>query len=174
METDTPRIDIEIGDNQSHMEIDLHRLRHLVRRTLALEEVEAASISVALVDDPTIRAVNARHLGHDWPTDVISFPFSEPGDPELAGELVVSAEMALTTARSIGADPFAELALYVVHGLLHLRGHDDRTSEGAASMRIREAEVLADLGLANTFGLAVGPEVEGAANPGRGADRWTL
>ncbi len=187
METDTPRpapapvagIEVEISDTQSHLDVDPRRLHDVVRRTLALEGVEAGSISVALVDDAAIRVINARHLGHDWPTDVISFGLSDPGDPELSGELVVSAEMAAATARAVGAEPFAELALYVVHGLLHLCGHDDRTSEDAASIRAREGEVLAELGLVNTFPLACGPEVEAGAaaepvgeDPSRGAVRW--
>ena len=58
---------------------------------------------------------------------MISFVLSGPEDPELAGELVISAEMALATAREIGADPLAELSLYTVHGLLHLCGYDDLT-----------------------------------------------
>ena len=112
-----------------------------------------ASISIALVDDATIQRVNRRHLGHDWPTDVISFPLSEPGRPDLAGELVVSAEMAAATARRGGVDPWAELALYVVHGLLHLCGYDDRAAADVDAMRRRESEILAREGLTNTFPL---------------------
>ena len=91
------------------------------------EGVEPASISIALVDDATIHAINRKHLGHDWPTDVISFLLSEPARPELAGELVVSAEMAAAHgAASRRSTRWTELSLYVVHGLLHLCGYDDR------------------------------------------------
>ncbi len=105
------------------------------------------------MDDETIRVINRRHLAHDWPTDVISFPLSDPDDPVLAGELVVSAEMAASTARDVGVDPRSELALYVVHGLLHLCGLDDQTAEDADVMRQREAEILASEGLINTYPL---------------------
>ena len=54
-------------------------LWRLVRRHLARRGVVHAAISIALVDDAAIRAINARHLGHDWPTDVISFPLSDAG-----------------------------------------------------------------------------------------------
>ncbi len=149
-------IEVEVSDTQSHLAVDPDQLSALIRRTLAAQGVDRASISVALVDDPTSRVINARHLGHDWPTDVISFELSDPDQPGLAGELVVSAEMASTTAAEVGADPFAELALYVVHGLLHLCGLDDATPAQAAAIRRREGEILAAEGLTNTFPL-VGP-----------------
>ena len=107
------------------------------------EGVEVASISIALVDDPTIRAINRRHLDHDWPTDVISFGLSEPGDSALSGELVVSAEMAADDRPRVGRrSRLAELALYVVHGLLHLCGLDDR--DPADACRGHEAEGRGD------------------------------
>jgi probable rRNA maturation factor len=142
---------IELNDMQAHVSVDRDALIRLARLTLAGEGIERASISIALVDDPTIHQINARHLGHDWPTDVITFVLSD--DDELAGELVVSGEMAATTAREAGIDPQGELALYVVHGLLHLCGYDDVTDATAAMMRQREGEVLANAGLINPFSL---------------------
>jgi probable rRNA maturation factor len=135
-------IDIEISDTQAHLRVDRRALAAVVRETLAMQDVSSASISLALVDDATIHDLNRRHLDHDWPTDVITFPLSAPGDPTLAAELVVSTETALRAARASGGSPSAELSLYVVHGLLHLCGHDDHSSEGVAAMRRREAEVL--------------------------------
>lgn len=143
-----PKLHVEISDTQDHLRVDPAALADLVRATLALEGVAEASISLALVDDATIHAINRRHLDHDWPTDVITFPLSAPEDAELAGELVVSAETARAVAARTGADPAAELALYVVHGLLHLRGHDDHGPAQTAAMRRREAEVLRVVSLA--------------------------
>lgn len=145
---------VEISDTQAHLTVDRAALAALAARTLALEGRDCYSVSIVLVDNAAIHEMNRRHLGHDWPTDVITFPLSEPDEPMLAGELVVSAEMAAATAREAGVDPWAELALYVVHGLLHLCGRDDRNEEDAAAMRRREAEILAQLGLPNTFPLA--------------------
>lgn len=172
METDRiAPVEVEVSDTQSHLAADPEALAGLTRRVLAAEGVGRASISIALVDDATIRVINRRHLGHDWPTDVISFGLSDPGDPALAGELVISAEMAAATARRAGCDPSAELALYVVHGLLHLCGRDDRSPDDAAAMRRREGEVLAAEGLINTFPL-VGPD--GPGESGREGERWPL
>lgn len=142
-----PAIAVEISDTQGHLRVDPAALAALARRVLAGEGITAAELSIALVDDAAIRALNRRHLGHDWPTDVIAFDLSAPGAPALAAALALSAEMAATTARASGADPAAELALYLVHGLLHLCGYDDRTEADARAMRRREAEVLARAGL---------------------------
>ncbi|HEX8199269.1 MAG TPA: rRNA maturation RNase YbeY [Isosphaeraceae bacterium] len=156
-----PRIVVEVSDLQGHLRVDPAALAGVARRTLEAEGIRAAELSIGVVDDAAIRVLNRRHLGHDWPTDVISFPLSGPGAAALAGEVVVSAEMAVTTARRAGLDPHAELALYLVHGVLHLCGRDDQDPGTIAVMRRREAEVLAAAGLPNTYPMA------GPAEPGR-------
>jgi probable rRNA maturation factor len=136
-------IEVEISDTQGHCPVDRAALVRLVRDVLVKEGRRRASISIALVDQATIHALNRAHLGHDWPTDVISFPLSDAEDPVLAGELVVSAEMAVATAAELGVEPADELALYLVHGLLHLCGYDDSHESDAVVMRRREEEILA-------------------------------
>jgi probable rRNA maturation factor len=140
-------IEIEFSDTQLHMRIDRPSLVELVNRVLHLEGCLRASISIVVVDNDMIHRINRTHLGHDWPTDVITFPLSQPADPVMLGELVVSAEMACETARERSEDSAGELALYIVHGLLHLCGYDDRTEADAAVMRQREREALAAAGL---------------------------
>lgn len=146
-----PEIEVEISNTQGHLRVDPAALEQLVRVVLAAERRSRASISLALVDNAAIHALNRTHLGHDWPTDVISFPLSAPDDPVLNGELVVSAEMACTSAREIGVDPRDELALYVVHGLLHLCGFDDHDDADRQRMRDREDELLSQAGLTNPY-----------------------
>ena len=168
-------VSVEISDTQSHLAIDPEELARQVRATLASEGVARASISLAVVDDATIRAINLRHLDHDWPTVVISFVLSDADDPELSGELVVSAETAATTARQAGVPPRDELALYMVHGLLHLCGYDDEADEARGLMRRREGEILAELGLTNTFTAAGLPEdADGVGRGEREAARWPV
>ena len=150
-ETARSSLEVEISDTQGHLRVDPSAVARLARDVLAAEGIGRASISIALVDDATIREMNRRHLAHDWPTDVISFRLSEPDDPDLAGALIVSAEMAASTAREAGVDPWAELALYVVHGLLHLCGYDDTNAEEVERIRRREGAILAREGLTNTF-----------------------
>jgi probable rRNA maturation factor len=164
-------IEIEISDTQGHLRTDHPSLSGLARRALQAEGIERASISLALVDNATIHEVNRRHLGHDWPTDVISFRLSEPGDPVLTGEIIISAEMAAETARRAGVDPAAELALYLVHGLLHLCGYDDQSAEDIEAIRRREREILYAEGLTNTYLL---PDLSRAGETVRESARWSV
>jgi len=165
------RIEVATSDTQAHLAVDTEALAGLVRRVLEGEGLQAAEVSIALVDDAASREYNRRHLGHDWPTDVISFPLSEPDDEVLVAALVVSAEMAAVTALEAEADPNAELALYVVHGLLHLCGYDDETALDQMRIRRREAEILSREGLTNTFLLA---GLADTADVGRESARWAL
>lgn len=142
-------IEVELSDTQGHVSIDRAALTALVRAVLSAEKRENASISIALVDNATIQTINRTHLHHDWPTDVISFPLSDPDDRVLAGELVVSTEMAGASALEMDVEPQDELALYVVHGLLHLCGYDDKREGDIQRMRHREHELLADAGVTN-------------------------
>src|SRR5262249_40249470 len=98
-------------------------------------------------DNATIHRLNKQFLQHDEPTDVLSFPLSEPGSKKLAGELVIGAAVAQAAAAERGHDVQAELCLYVIHGLLHLCGHDDHDEAGARRMRERERHYLQALGL---------------------------
>lgn len=141
-----PAIAVEVGDLQTQLRISRTGVAEYVRQALAGQGVRAAEISIVILDDQGIRAINRRCLGHDWETDVITFPLSSPGDEVLAGELVISAQTAVDSARELGVTPESELALYLVHGLLHLLGCDDQTPAGAAEMRAREATVMAALG----------------------------
>jgi probable rRNA maturation factor len=138
---------VSIASPQETVPIDRAFLRKLARAVLEGEGIADAEISLAFVDNPTIHALNKRYLQHDEPTDVLSFPLSEPNARRLAGELVIGAEVALAQAQERGHDVQTELALYVIHGLLHLCGHDDKTAEGAAGMRQCERRYLAELGL---------------------------
>lgn len=119
------------------------------RRTLveAIESIASdfgwseGHISLAIVDDAEIHRVNREFLQHDYPTDVISFDTTE-SDALLEGEIVVSAEMAKRVAQENGWNPEHELLLYVVHGMLHIVGLNDKTSSETKKMRRAEREYM--------------------------------
>jgi probable rRNA maturation factor len=138
---------ISIASPQEVVPVDRGRMREVVRAVLEDEGVANAEVSLAFVDNSTIHALNKRYLDHDEPTDVLSFPLSEPRSGRLAGELVIGVEVAREQALQRGHDVQAELALYVIHGLLHLCGYDDRDRDAAAAMRRRERHYLHALGL---------------------------
>jgi probable rRNA maturation factor len=140
-------IRVSLASPQEVVPIHRARMRETVRTVLHGEGVDEAEISLAFVDNPTIHQLNQRFLSRDEPTDVLSFPLSEPNARRLAGELVVGAEVAREQSEDRGHDVQAELALYVIHGLLHLCGFDDQTEAGAKEMRQRERHYLRQLGL---------------------------
>ncbi|MFM1996497.1 MAG: hypothetical protein RLZZ111_884 [Planctomycetota bacterium] len=141
---------VDVSDRQKLLRVSARGIERLVRQALAAEGVEAAEIGVVLVDDRRIAAIHRRWLGVPGPTDVITFDLSAgTGLPRaaLAGDIVVSAETARRVARQVGWTPRQELLYYVVHGLLHLTGHDDRTPTARRGMRARERAVLRACGL---------------------------
>jgi probable rRNA maturation factor len=138
---------IAIAVPQELVPVDRGRMRQVARSVLEGEGISEAELSLAFVDNVTIHRLNKRYLDHDEPTDVLTFPMSEPGAKKLAGELVIGAEVARDQAVERGHDVQDELALYVIHGVLHLCGFDDKTPRDAAAMRQRERHHLRLLGM---------------------------
>lgn len=116
-------------------------LRSVVRATLQFVGRPTMPVSLLLTGDAEIAQLHARHLGDSTPTDVISF--------ELDGgaEVVISVETALRNARHHGHTLRAEIALYVVHGILHTTGFDDVGARDRARMRAAERAVMQRLRL---------------------------
>lgn len=121
-----------------------------VRAALALGGRAGLRVGVVLVDDQSLCELHEQWLGDPSPTDVISFDLSgdEPDDGGPQAELYVSVDCARRVAAELGGDPARELALYLVHGSLHLCGHDDHEPDQRAAMRAAESQVLAGLGYA--------------------------
>lgn len=99
-----------------------------------------ASLVVRLTGDEELRALNARFLGGDTPTDVLAFPADERGR---VGDIAISVERAVEQDQD-GGDGAAELRLLAVHGLLHCLGHDHGEATGAAAMTVATRALLPD------------------------------
>ncbi len=162
---------VEVSNTQPFLALDQIWIERIVRTVCNAEHRDSAEISIAIVDNAAIRIINAQYLNHDRPTDVISFPDLASSDQNLAGELIVSAEMAQETAAQGGNSPLDELALYLVHGLLHLCGYNDQNPTDIAVIRSREDEILRQLDISNPFDL---PDVASSKiiNPERESVRW--
>lgn len=140
-------IQVAIANEQDLLPLDEARLRDAVAAVLAEEGPPAATVSVAVVDDPTIHRLNRQYLQHDYPTDVLSFALDASGEA-LDGEIIVSAETARAQGAQFGWGAEDELLLYAIHGALHLVGYDDLDPNEAARMRAAEARYLERFGLA--------------------------
>lgn len=110
-----------------------------------LKGARAAAVDALLVDDSEIAELNARHLRHRGPTDVLSFPIGDVDPVRRAyflGEIVVSFETAEREAAERGLPTSEEWARYLVHGFLHLLGYDDRTPKLRAQMEALQERIL--------------------------------
>ncbi len=112
-----------------------------VLRAVARAQRWQGDVSLAVVDDDAIAALNGRFLRTHTPTDVLAFAYGDDADG-VAGEIVVSDETAARTARALGEPPERELLRYCVHGLLHLCGFDDATPRARRAMHAREDRFL--------------------------------
>ena len=138
-----------------HIESETPFPQYLLERAAnATLEQQAHSLdvelSIILTDDARLHELNLNYLGVDAPTDVLSFPASET-DPETGaryvGDILISIPRAQAQAEAAGHSLEAEVQLLVVHGVLHLMGHDHADAEEKARMWKAQAEVLEGLGL---------------------------
>lgn len=102
-----------------------------------------ATVEITFVGEDFLTRMHADHLDDASPTDVITFDLGE--GEGVVGELYVSVDRAREVAARRGVSFERELALYVVHGVLHLCGHDDVEAAARARMRVAEREVLVRL-----------------------------
>lgn len=109
-----------------------------------------SELSIILADDARLHELNLNYLGIDASTDVLSFPASET-DPETGaryiGDILISVPRAQAQAEAAGHAVEAEVQLLVVHGVLHLLGHDHARAQEKARMWKAQAEILERLGL---------------------------
>jgi probable rRNA maturation factor len=132
--------------------LEFQQLKEAGRKVLEGEGVRACKVTLAFVDNSHIHRLNKQFLQHDEPTDVLSFPYSDPKAKSLEGEVVIGYEVARENAADRGHELNLELLLYVIHGCLHLCGYDDTDDASAAVMRIKERAYLKQLGLPDIAG----------------------
>ena len=129
---------------ESSAAIDRSRVERLVRLILDGEDVEWNYIGVVFSTHEFIRDLNRKYLGHDFDTDVLSFVIEE-SDQGLEGEVYIDVEMALERHDEFKSTLRGELERYVVHGVLHLAGHEDGSEKDKIQMRALEDGYLAQL-----------------------------
>jgi probable rRNA maturation factor len=156
--------DEQAGDGDRPVPVDGPRWSTLAERVLADEGVEGeVEVSILFVDEAHITELNREFMGHEGPTDVLSFPLDGVADagtsgltpplaqtvpdlddqPLLLGDVVVCPSVAERQAPEHAGSYDDEVALLVVHGLLHLLGHDHAADDDREAMQARERALLA-------------------------------
>jgi len=157
-------IDVFAADEQQAHPVDVSRWAELVRQVLAARGVKGeAEVSLLFVDEEAMAALNEQFLGKRGPTDVLSFPIedepvtsgrtpdfggsgpgvsAEAGAPTLLGDVVICPAVAARNAEEHEVPFDDELALLVVHGLLHLLGMDHEEDAAAQRMEALEQQLL--------------------------------
>jgi probable rRNA maturation factor len=145
--------------NEQSEPVDEARLRSVAERVLGSEGYPGdAELSLLLVSADEVAGYNERFMGRTGPTDVLAFPIEqltagvvpmspENGPPLALGDVVIAPAVVREQAGRFGVAFEAELALMVVHGILHLLGWDHQSDDEAEAMEAHEAELLASLGL---------------------------
>lgn len=158
-------IDVFAADEQSAVPVDLDRWSALCHSALSDEGVRGlCEVSLIFNDEAAMAELNAQFMGKSGPTDVLSFPIddepivagrvpdsggtgpgwpAEPEIPTLVGDIVICPAVAARNAVEHGQSVEDELALLVVHGVLHLLGWDHEDDGEAEAMEAREKEILA-------------------------------
>ena len=137
-------------------QIDARRLRQAAVKTLTHENIQDnTELTIAITGDDEIQALNRKHRGLDAPTDVLSFAETEagapfvaaPGEPAYLGDVVISFPRAAAQARAGGHPVASELTLLVIHGVLHLLGHEHAKAREKRKMWTAQADILRELGV---------------------------
>ena len=130
------------------MPVAVDRWTTLAGAVLRAESV-SGELTITFVDEGDIAELNAEHMGKVGPTDVLSFPLDDddaiPGVPRLLGDIVISPAVAAQQYDDHAGTFDDEIALLVVHGILHILGHDHADPDDAEIMRARELEHLTSL-----------------------------
>ena len=126
----TPRI---LVDDRQGAPVDIDGLVRLAEVTLGGEHAGNAELSVSFVTDDEIAELHLRYMNEEGPTDVLSFPLDDVDEEgaRILGDVVISPSAA---ERNNPSDPASELRLLLVHGILHLLGHDHEADDDRAAM----------------------------------------
>jgi probable rRNA maturation factor len=155
---------LALRNRQRLRRVDLRLLRRIARALLRKACADTPfDLAIHIVAAPEITRLNEEFLHHQGSTDVITFDYAEPAarpasprwsPAPLHGEILVCMDEAICQARRFHTTWQSELVRYVVHGLLHLRGEDDRTARARRRMKAAEDALMRRLAREFDFGRA--------------------
>ena len=124
----TGGIRVVINAEGLRVPVSAARLRAAVETVLAAETVQHALVSLTLMTPRKMAALNAKHLQHDGPTDIITFGFRDPAGA-LIGDVYICPSVAIANAKAFGVSQREELLRLAVHGSLHVLGYQHPDGE---------------------------------------------
>lgn len=144
-------MDVHVEDRQSDLPLSVQAIKAIVSTVLAFEGHHCDEVSIYIVSTQEICELHEQVFDDPSPTDCISFPMDGIdgndilGSPCVLGEVVVCPKTAIEYAEAHRGDPYQEVTLYIVHGLLHLLGYDDIASHDRIVMRAAEQRHMTHL-----------------------------
>lgn len=147
MNDTTAALTVIVSSDVAEGVVDLDRWQRLATSALATEQVPGGELNLLFVGEDAMAELNSQHMGKVGATDVLAFPIDGLGQPEsdeptLVGDVVICPAVAAKNAQSNGVLFDDELALLVVHGVLHVLGHDHAEPDETALMKSREQALL--------------------------------
>jgi len=150
-------VNVFLADEQSSP-VDVSEIIPLAEHVMRMEQLpEESEVAIVLIDNAEMARYNELYMGKEGPTDVLSFPIEDgrPGEPPQRdpegppvnlGDIFIAPDVVRANAERSGTDFQGELALMVVHGMLHLLGWDHQGDADAERMEARERDLLAVVG----------------------------
>ena len=145
---------LSVTNRQRTKKIDSRFLKQVVAELFTELQITEAELGILLVGAQEMARVNWQHLQHEGSTDVITFDYREsarqrlartPAPPSLHGELFICVDDAVSQAKEFGTNWQSEIVRYVVHGVLHLLGHDDLKPNLRRQMKREENRLVRHL-----------------------------
>jgi probable rRNA maturation factor len=132
---------IEVSVDHPTLSVDTAPLERLLPGIISTEGKRLEALSVVLTGHDLVTRLNRTHLEHDYQTDVLAFPLGD-ADDAVDGEVYVDLDTAYERHNEFGSSFDDEVYRYVIHGVLHLCGHQDDTAEGKSYMHKLEDAYL--------------------------------
>lgn len=129
---------VEVQNLQDNVPVSSDEVAEWVKKFLAHKQISCNEVSIYFVDKKVISALHKEHFNDPSPTDCISFPLDE----DHLGDVFVCPEVAREYVAANGGELEREVALYVIHGLLHLIGYDDIEESDRQEMRKQESTAM--------------------------------
>jgi probable rRNA maturation factor len=137
---------LTLANRQRGHKIQVRALKQIAATLLVEQAGPEAILEINLVSPAHMTRVNEEFLQHEGPTDVITFDYrEEPKGSPLHGELFICPAVAVLQAQEFDTTWRSELVRYVIHGLLHLQGYDDRTAADRRRMKRVESRLLREM-----------------------------